>query len=98
MTFKTPGIEFIRNEMDWDTHDAWGSVQSARFDLAGAQFVFSGERLGEFEPGPGYRLSGRAKRIYGAMNDGIIGHLDVCYWDRVLDQMYDLVKLAGRDY
>lgn len=100
--FKTAGIEFIRNEMDWDAHDPWGSVQSARFDLAGAWFLKTGERIMGFEPCPGYDLWSlgfdRGTRLLGAMVDGIIQSNDVYYWDRVLDQTYDLVKLAGRDY
>lgn len=100
--FKTAGIEFIRNEMDWDTYDAWGSVQSASFDLAGAWFLFTGEKIMGFNPSPTYDLWSlgfdRGSRLLGAMVDGIIKDTDVYYWDRVLDQTRDLVILAGRDY
>lgn len=95
---KSSGIEFIRNEMDWDTYDAWGSVQAARFDLAGSWFVFTGERLEGFEPGPGFRMNGREKRMFGAMGAGIITSEDVDYWNLVLDRMRGLVIAAGREY
>lgn len=99
---KNAGIEFIRNEMDWDTHDAWGSVQAARFDLAGAWFLKTGEKISGFSPSPGYDLWSlgfdRGLRLLDAMTVGIIQADDVYYWDRVLDQMRDLVIAAGRDY
>lgn len=98
----TAGIEFIRNETDWDTHDAWGSVQTARFDLAGAWFLKTGEKIMGFSPCPNYDLWSlgfdRGLRLLGAMVDGIITSSDVLYWDRVLERMRDLVIKAGRDY
>jgi hypothetical protein len=105
MTFKTGGIEFIRNEVSriaWDKYDPWGCVQLASFDLAGAWFLYSGEKVGGFSPSPGYDLWSlgfdRGSRLLGAMIEGIIAAEDVYYWDRVLDQMRDLVVKAGRDY
>jgi hypothetical protein len=99
---RSSGIEFIRNEMDWDKHDVWGSVLAARFDLAGAWFLATGETIQEFRPSPHFDLLslgfGRGSRFLGAMKDGIITADDVYYWDRVLDQARDLVIKAGRDY
>lgn len=102
MKFKTPGIEFIRNEMDWDTHDAWGSVQAASFDLAGAWFLATGEKTDGFTPSPGYDLWSlgfdRGLRLLEAIQGDVIEWLDVVYWLEVLDRMRDLVVKAGRDY
>jgi hypothetical protein len=99
---KSAGIEFIRNEMDWDRYDPWNSVQSARFDLAGAWFLKTGEKIMGFSPSPGYDLWSlgfdRGLRLLDAMAGGIIDADDVYYWDSVLDRMYDLVIKAGRDY
>lgn len=98
----TAGIEFISNEMDWDTHDAWGSVQGASFDLAGAWFLKTGERIMGFKPCPGYDLGSlgfdRGMRLLEGMVAGIITANDVYYWDRVLNRTRDLVIKAGRDY
>lgn len=100
--FKTAGIEFIRNEMDWDKYDVWGSVQCARFDLAGAWFLKTGEKIMGFSPSPGYDLWSlgfdRGARLLGAMVDGIVTANDVHYWDCILEKMYDLVIKAGREY
>lgn len=99
----TAGVEFIRNEMDWDKYDPWGSVQSARFDLAEAFWHHTGLSLGYYSPsvlliqGEPEEQS-RVSRIYGALEQGIVSWDDIYYWDRVLDQMRDLVILAGRDY
>jgi hypothetical protein len=98
LTTNSPGIEFIRNEMDWDTHDAWGSVQAPRFELAGAWWVHTGEYIEGFRTGSGYRMNSTAKRLNGAMNAGIITREDVDYWFRVLNRMRDLVIAAGREY
>ena len=94
----TAGIEFIRNEMYWDKYDPWGSVQSPRFELAGAWWVFTGEYIEGFWTGGGYRMNSSAKRLNGAMNAGIIAREDVDYWFRVLNRMRDLVIATGRDY
>lgn len=98
----TAGIEFIRGEMDWDTHDAWGSVQGASFDLAGAWFLKTGEKIMGFSPCPGYDLWSlgfdRGLRLLDAMTVGIIRADDVYYWDTVLKRMRDLVIKAGREY
>ena len=99
---KSAGIEFIRSEMDWDKYDAWGCVQGARFDLAGAWFLKTGEKIMGFSPSPGYDLWSlgfdRGLTLLDAMTVGIIEADDVYYWDSVLDRMYDLVVAAGRDY
>jgi hypothetical protein len=95
---KSAGIEFIRNEMDWDKYDAWGSVQAPRFELAGAWWVFTGESIEGFYTGGNYRMNRQAKRLNGAMNAGIITREDVDYWFTVLNRMRDLVIAAGRDY
>lgn len=102
---KSDGIEFLREEfagLAWDKYDPWACVQSASFDLAGAWFLKSGEKVMGFEPCPGYDLWSlgfdRGARLLGAMVDGIITAEDVYYWDRVLDQTRDLVIKAGRDY
>lgn len=100
--FKTAGIEFIRNEMDWDKHDAWGSVQSARLDLAGAWFLKTGEKIMGFSPSHDYDLWSlgfdRGVRLLGALVTGVIQAGDVYYWECVLERTYDQVILAGRDY
>lgn len=95
---KTAGVEFIRNEMYWDKYDAWASVQSPRFELAGSWWVFTGESIEGFYTGGNYRMSRQAKRLNGAMNAGIITREDVDYWFTVLNRMRELVILAGRDY
>lgn len=98
----TAGIEFIRNEMDWDKYDVWGSLQSARFDLAEAWYLASGERLWEYHRSDllsiGEFESERAERLYGAMKDEVILCGDVSYWEDVLTRMRELVIQAGRDY
>lgn len=95
----TAGIEFIRNEMDWDKYDAWGSVQSARFDLAEAWWVATGDRLWDFEsPNWVDFSSDRAERLSNAMSYGLVTEDDVLYWCRILGRMRDLVIAAGRDY
>lgn len=100
----TAGIEFIRNEMDWDKYDPWGSVQSARFDLAEAFWHATGLKVKDYEPSPvmvqGELEEGsRVQRLCEAMRDWkVIRFNDIYYWFRVLNRMRDLVVKAGRDY
>lgn len=96
----TAGIEFIRNEMDWDTYDAWASVRSAQFDIAEAWYEAHGEELPGFRGAlGGISLEERGERLCGAMvGCAIITRDDVDYWWRVLDRMEGLVIAAGRDY
>jgi hypothetical protein len=91
----------IRTDMDWDTHDAWGSVQSALFDLCDAWYLAEDAIL------PGYRpsslidhesLTWRARAWRGFMEQGDITSDQVIYWFTVLTRMSNLVKAAGRDY
>lgn len=99
---KSAGIEFIREEMDWDKYDPWGCLQSARFDLAEAWFLVSGECLWEYHRSDmltqGEFESERAERLYGAMKDEIILCGDISYWEDVLTRMRDTVIAAGRNY
>lgn len=105
----SPGIEFIRNEMDWDTYDAWGCVQSARFDLCEAWWAATGEQINEYHPSVflvsaakdgtlGSEMTERAGRIGAAVWASIVTKDDVLYWMGVLNKMYNLVQAAGRDY
>src|SRR5687768_4561377 len=100
--FKSAGIEFIRNEMGWDSGDPWGSVQGVSFDLAGAWYLKTGEKIMGFRPSPGYDLWSlgfdRGLRLLEAMVSGLIEKNDVYYWDAILDRTSDLVIKAGRDY
>lgn len=98
---KSAGIEFIRNEMDWDPYDAYGCVSGAMFDLAEAWYVASGDRLWEYERGTpftGEFGSERARRLYGAMVMLIITDEDILYWSKVLSIMDELVEKAGSSY
>lgn len=99
--YSTAGVEFIRNEMDWDTHDAWGSVMAALFDICEAWWEATGESVAGFRPSqvdPHEFDSMRAAQLYHAMIGGIIDKGDVTYWIKVLDRMRDLVIKAGREY
>lgn len=99
---KTAGIEFIRNEMYWDKYDPWASVMGALSDLSEAWYGFSDECLPGYRPSPLFKIDDweteRTARLYGAMVNGIVTESDVTYWYQVLDRMYGLVILAGRDY
>lgn len=100
---KSAGIEFVRNEMDWDRYDPWASVQSARFDLAEAFWHHTGLSLGYYSPsdlliqGEPEQQS-RVSRIYGALEQGIVSWDDMHYWMKVTHRLRELVILAGRDY
>lgn len=99
--FKTPGIEFIRNEMDWDKYDPWASVMSALFDLCEAWYESTGEKIDGYEPSEvdtGEFESERAARLSQAFDIKLATEDDMLYWLDVLNRMYNLVKLAGRDY
>lgn len=97
----TAGIEFIRDEMDWDKHDPWASVMSALFDLAEAWYESQGERVNGYKPSEvdtGEFESERAARLSGAMDDGIIDNDDLWYWLTVLNRVRYLVIQARKDY
>jgi hypothetical protein len=99
--FSTAGVEFIRNEMDWDTYDAWGSVMAAAFDLCEAWWLSTGECLSGYTPPkvePYVCESERVDRLSNAMDIGMVDKGDVDYWFNVLQRMRDLVIMAGRDY
>lgn len=98
---KSDGIGFIRGWMDWDTHDVWGCVQAARFDLAEAWYVFSQQKAWGFSPCQTFSeesLGFRGNEFLKAMRDGLVTFRDAEYWMGVLDRMRDLVIKAGRDY
>lgn len=98
----TAGIEFIRNEMDWDKYDPWASVMSALFDLCEAWYGSTGEIIEGYRPSPSFSQeeweTERAGRLYEAMEAGIIIEQDMMYWLDVLNRVHSLVILAGRDY
>lgn len=100
-TFKTPGIEFIRNEMCWDKYDPWACVSAALFDLCEAWWLSTGEKIPGYEPSPVQPYiceSERVERLSNAFDIGITTEYDMLYWLDVLNRTYGLVKLAGRDY
>ncbi len=91
----------IRIDMDWDTHDAWGSVQSALFDLCDAWYEASGQCLKGYRPGvlfDGDEISHRARMWAGFMGVGDFTASQVHYWFRALNKLQYMVKLAGRSY
>lgn len=105
----TAGIEFIRNEMDWDKYDPWGSVMSALFDVCEGWWAATGEQLNDYHPSVWLvaakkaekitvEMGERPRRIRHAVLTGIISEKDVQYWLKVLNRMRELVILAGRDY
>lgn len=97
----TAGIEFIRNEMDWDKYDPWGCVKAAQFDLCEAWWVAMGLCLEGYRPSsvvPFEFTSERAERLCNAIECAIVRFDDVQYWLKVLTRMCELVVLAGRDY
>lgn len=99
--YSTAGVEFIREEMDWDTEDAWGSVMSGLFDLCEAWWLSAGECLAGYRPpsvDPYVCESDRVDRLSNAMDIGLVDKGDVGYWVRVLERVRDLVIKAGRDY
>lgn len=100
--FNTAGVEFIRNEANWDKYDAYASVRSLQYDIAEAWYGEHEECLPGYRPSQWFSVldwqNGRAERLNNAMEHGIINRDDVEYWWKVLDRMEDLVKLAGRDY
>lgn len=105
MTVKTAGIEFLREEfagLAWDKYDPWGCVTSSLFDLCEAWYGFSAEVIPGYQPSPGFQdndwESERSERIYGAMMNTVVSEKDMLHWLDVLNRMYGLVKLAGRDY
>lgn len=102
LTANSPGIEFIRNEADWDTYDAYASLRSLQFDIAEAWYGYAEERLPGFVPAAGFSDrewdTERSARLYGAMVTTIITRDDIEYWWRILDRMEVLVYAAGRDY
>jgi len=99
---RSSGIEFIREEADWDTHDAWASLRSFQFDIAEAWYGYADERLPGYCPAAGFQdddwESDRSARLYEAMMHEIVTRDDVEYWWSVLDRMETLVVQAGRDY
>jgi hypothetical protein len=99
---KSDGIEFIRNEVDWDTYDAYASLRSLQFDIAEAWYGYADERLAGYSPAVGFQdndwESERSERLYGAMMNAIIKREDVEYWWKVLDRMEALIVKAGRTY
>jgi hypothetical protein len=99
--YSTAGVEFIRNEMDWDTYDAWASVRSAQFDLCEAWWLSTGICLSGYTPSkvePYVCESERVDRLSNAMDIGLVDKGDVLYWSKVLARMEALVIQAGRDY
>lgn len=98
---KSAGIEFIRNEMDWDTYDAWASVSSSLWDLCEAWWLSTGETIKGYRPSqvePYVCESDRVERLSNAFDIGLATESDMLYWLDVLNRMRDLVILAGRDY
>lgn len=102
LTANSQGIEFIREEADWDTHDVWASLRSLQFDIAEAWYGSAGVCLRYYHPAAGFSDdewdSERAERLYGAMEAHIITQYDVEYWWKVLERMEALILKAGRDY
>jgi len=99
--YRTQGVEFVRSEMDWDTHDAWASVMSAVFDLCEAWWLSTGECMRGYSPPkvePYVCESDRVDRLSNAMDIGLVDKGDVDYWFRVLERTRDLVRKAGRHY
>lgn len=97
----TAGIEFIRNEMDWDKYDPWASVTSSIFDLCEAWWLSTGEKIPGYTPPqvePYECLSERIERLSNAFDIKLATEDDMFYWLDVLNRMYVLVQLAGRDY
>lgn len=99
----TAGIEFIRNEMDWDKYDPWASVMNALFDVCEAWWHSTGIMVDGYRPSPmlerGQPEDGsRVERIHDAFRAGIIDTWDFVHWVDVLNRMRDLVILAGRNY
>lgn len=94
--FDTQGIEFIREECDWDTYDVWASLRSLQFDIAEAWYGYAEECLPRYRPSPSFQdndwESERSGRLYGAMMDAIIRRDDIEYWWSVLDRMEDLTR------
>jgi hypothetical protein len=101
---KSDGIEFLREEfagMAWDMHDPWACVNSALVDLCEAWWVTTGECIGGYWPSqvtPYICESERTARLIGAFKCEIATEKDMLHWLDVLNRMYVLVKLAGRDY
>lgn len=100
---KTPGMEFIRNEMDWDSGDAWGSVMSAQFDIAEAWWHASGLCVAQYRPSQvmvqgDFEEGSRVERLVGGIFSGIISIKDIWYWLKVLERTQELVVKAGRAY
>jgi hypothetical protein len=98
---KTAGIEFIRNEMDWDKYDPWASVMSALFDMCEAWWLHTGEKIDGYEPAgvqPYSCESERVARLVGAFKHGVATEADMLHWLDVLNRMYGLVIQSGRSY
>lgn len=101
LTANSAGIEFIRNEADWDSGDPYGSLRGLQFDIAEAWYASQGEILAGFRPaGGGVDVDDtRTYRLSQAMSDEIIvTRDDVEYWWKVLDRMESLIIRAGRVY
>lgn len=101
--FSTPGVEFIRNEMDWDKYDPWGCARAASFDLAEAFWHYSGLGLAGFRPSPlleqeEMEEGSRVQRIYEGMKLGVVELDDIWYWLKVTNRMENLIVDAGRAY
>lgn len=102
LTANSPGIEFIREEGDWDKYDPWASLRSLQFDIAEAWYGYGNECLTGYRPSPMFQDNDweteRSERLYGAMMNAIITRDDIEYWWRILDRMEGLIVAAGRDY
>lgn len=97
----TAGIEFIRNEMDWDKYDPYGCVMNALFDLCEAWWAATGEQISGYEPSPVQPYiceSERVERLTNAFKHSLATESDMLHWLDVLNRMYELVMSAGRDY
>jgi hypothetical protein len=90
----------IRADIDYDTHDAWGSVMGALFDLCDAWYLSSGQCLSGYRPGldPDSGLSWRAKAWLGFMDQGDITEDQVTYWFNILSRLRDALEVTGRSY
>lgn len=106
---KSAGVQFIRNEMDWDKYDPWGCVMDAQFALCEAWWAATGEQINEYHPSVwmvtaakegrlGLEMNQRARRIAHGIWLGTITREDIDYWMKVLLRTEGMVLAAGRDY
>lgn len=91
----------IRTDIDYDGHDAWGSVMGALFDLCDAWYLATGECLPQYRPSillDDEGLSWRARAWRGFMEQGDITENQVNYWYKVLCRLRDALEASGRSY